>query len=83
MQSRKLSDRLVGFVEHVKTSRTENGRKLTVLDLRVECRTQRLTEYSDWPVGELDLIEQEAACYGDETDLADLTALITVFMKYC
>jgi hypothetical protein len=45
---------------------------LKVLDIRLECRSQRLAEECDWPSAELDLIEQEAIGYGDETEIAKL-----------
>ncbi len=67
-----LSERLVSFIEHVQeTHDAENG-MLRVLDLRLECRNQRLTEECDWASAELDLIEQEVIGYGDETEIAKL-----------
>ena len=74
MQNRNLSQRLVEFSEHVKQTHEGNGRASRVLDLRLECRTQRLAEYADWPQAELELIEQEAARYGNETELSQLLA---------
>lgn len=72
IQNGKLSERLVHFVEHVRKTQVASGRALRVLDLRLECRNQRLTEYADWPMTELELIEQEAASYGNETELSQL-----------
>jgi hypothetical protein len=72
MQNHNLSQRLVDFATHVKETHQANGRASRVLDLRLECRAQRLTEYADWPLTELELIEQEAASYGNETELSQL-----------
>ena len=72
MQNGKPTDRLVRFVEYLRNSGRQNGCDLTVLDLRLECRAQRLTEYPKWPAGELDLIECEAAGYGNEAILTQL-----------
>ena len=74
MQNRNLSQRLVAFAEYVNQTHEPNGRASRVLDLRLECRAQRLAEYSDWPTAELELIEQEAASYGNETELSRLLA---------
>ena len=70
MQNGRLSERVVHFMDHV--TKTQGDRALRVLDLRIECRSQRLAEYADWPITELDLIEQEVAGYGDETELSRL-----------
>ena len=72
MQNQTLSDRFVEFVEHVTETRATSGRALRVLDLRLECRAQRLAEYAHWPITELELIEQEAARYGNEAELSQL-----------
>ena len=72
MQNGSLSERVVHFVDHVKKTQASDGRSLRVLDLRIECRSQRLAEYADWPIAELELIEQEVAGYGDNTELAQL-----------
>ena len=72
MQNGTLSERLVHFIEHVQKTRNAGSGVLKVLDLRLECRNERLTEEADWPITELDLIEQEATCYGNETELAKL-----------
>lgn len=72
MPNGNLSDQLVRFAEYVKTRHAGKDRQPNVLDLRVACRAERLTEYSAWPARELDLIEQEAACYGDEADLSQV-----------
>ena len=72
MQNGIVSERVLDFVEHVMKTRAADERALVVLDLRLECREQRLTEYADWPIAELELIEQEAAGYGDETELSRL-----------
>ena len=74
MQNGSVSERLVHFVEYVRKAQAANGRAIRVLDLRLECRAQRLAEYSDWPTAELELIEQEAASYGNETELSRLLA---------
>lgn len=73
MQNKSLSEQLIQFIEWVnKKTHAATGLAATIVDLRLECRTQRLTEYADWPMTELELIEQEAACYGDETKLSQL-----------
>ena len=72
MQNQSLSQRFVEFVEHVRATHAVDGRELQVLDLRLECRAQRLAEYADWPMTELELIEQEAAGYRNETALSQL-----------
>ena len=74
MQNRNLSQRLVEFVEYVTHIHEADGRAPRVIDLRLECRAKRLAEYSDWPMTELELIEQEAASYGNETALSQLLA---------
>lgn len=74
MQNGNLSQRLVEFAEHTRQTRQDNGRALRILDLRLECRAQRLAEYSDWPMAELELIEQEAVSYGNETEISRLLA---------
>ena len=74
MQNQSLSQRFVEFVEHVQATHEPRGRELQILDLRLECRAQRLTEYADWPMTELELIEQEAARYRNETELSQLLA---------
>ena len=72
MQNRTLSERLVHFIERVRKTRNAGSGVLKVLDLRLECRDERLAEEADWPITELDLIEQEATGYGNETELAKL-----------
>jgi len=72
MQSKKLSDEFVSFMDYTRKSTFGQGRRLKILDLRLECRNQRLTEYSDWPSSKLDLIEQEAASYDNEADLTNV-----------
>lgn len=72
MQGEKQSDRLVCFVDYLKSRHADGGSELKVLDLRVMCRSERLTEISDWATSELDLIEQEAVTYGDDTSLDQL-----------
>lgn len=72
MQNGHRNHRFLRFVEHVRTHCVDPRREATVLDLRRECRALRLTEFSDWSTGELDLVEQEAAGYADETDLAQV-----------
>ena len=72
MQNGTLSERLVHFIEHVRKTRNAGSGVLKVLDLRLECRDERLAEEADWPITELDLIEQEATGYGNETELAKL-----------
>ncbi len=72
MQS--LSERLIRFVEHVKEVQKASRQTLKILDLRLECRNQRLTEYPDWPLSELELIEQEAVGYGDDAELSRVLA---------
>lgn len=72
MQNGKLSDGLVRLIDQVRNSRRKNGYELKVFDLRLECRDQRMSEYSDWLASELDSVEEEAACYGDETDLTQV-----------
>ena len=74
MQNGELSEAFLQFVEFVKESRTELGRELNVLDLRLECRDQRLTEFSDWSARDLDLIEQQVACYDNEAPLAQVVS---------
>ena len=74
MQNGTLTQRLSRFIEFVQRTRGEESRSLTVLDLRLECRAQRLAEYADWSTTELDLIEREAAHYGDDTCLSTLLA---------
>ena len=44
------------------------------VDLRLECRAQRLTEYPEWSPSELDLIEREASCYGDQANLTQVAS---------
>ncbi len=65
----KLSDRLIRFAIHVTDNRSANSQPLRILDLRVECRNQRMSEFSVWRSAELDLIEYEAIRYGDQTPL--------------
>ena len=72
MQNHMLSHRFVEFVEHVKATYAAGERALKVLDLRLACRAQRLTEYPEWSTPDLDLIEQEAAYYRNETELSRL-----------
>ena len=72
MQNGALSERLVQFIDHVRSTRHVGTGVLRVLDLRLQCRDERLAEDADWPITELDLIEQEAAGYGNETELAKL-----------
>jgi hypothetical protein len=72
VQNGKPSDRLIHFVEYVRHARGQNGRDLTILDVRLECRAERLSEYSDWPVWELEAIEQEAVSYGAEASLTEV-----------
>ena len=74
MQNGTMTERLSRFIEFLQRSHGENARSLTVLDVRLECRAQRLAEYADWPTSELDLIECEAARYGDQTCLSTLLA---------
>ena len=74
MQNRNLSQRLIAFAEYVIRTHDADDRAPRVLDLRLACRTQRLAEYSDWPTAELELIEQEVAGYGNETELSRLLA---------
>ena len=72
MQNRTLSERLVQFIEHVRETRNAESGVPKVLDLRLECREARLAEEADWPITELELIEQEATGYGNDTELAKL-----------
>ena len=72
MQNGTLSNRTAEFVEHVLATRAERGEELRVLDVRLECRAQRLMEYGDWSMADLELIEQEAARYGDDAKLSQL-----------
>ena len=72
MQDHLLSHRFVEFVEHVKATYAAGERALQVLDLRLACRAQRLTEYPDWSASDLELIEREAARYQNETELSQL-----------
>ena len=74
MQNETLSERLVHFIDYVRTTRKAGSGVLKVLDLRLECRHQRLAEEADWATTELDLIEQEATAYGNETELAKLVS---------
>ena len=64
-----LSKRLIRFIDHVIDTYGVAGHQPSILDLRVECRRQRMTEFSDWPSAELNLIEHEAVRYGDQTIL--------------
>jgi hypothetical protein len=72
MHDGKPTERLVRFVEHLRQDRRQHEADLTVLDLRLACRTQRLTEYSNWSASDLDLIEREAVCYGNQANLTQL-----------
>lgn len=72
MENGKPTERLIRFVEYLKNTTRASESELTVLDVRLVCRGQRLMEYADWPASELDLIEHEAAGYGDEADLAQV-----------
>ena len=72
MKNGMISERVLDFIEHVKKSRAADEDALVVLDLRLECRAQRLAEYADWPMSELELIEREVAGYGDETQLTHM-----------
>ncbi|QDV45883.1 hypothetical protein Enr13x_57860 [Stieleria neptunia] len=72
MQNHMLSHRFVEFVEHVQATYAAGGRMLQVLDLRLACRAQRLTEYPDWSTSDLELIEREAARYRNETELSQV-----------
>ena len=75
MQGEKPSDRLVCFVDYLKSRHADGGSELKVLGLRLMCRRQRLTEISDWSTSELDLIEQEAVTYGTDTSLDQLMSV--------
>ena len=72
MSTRTLSNHFVEFVYLVEKTQATNGRAMSVIDLRLECRTQRLTEYADWQMTDLEQIEQEAARYGNETPLSQI-----------
>ncbi len=74
MQNGRPSDLLVRFVELVDRKHAKDGQALTVNDLRVEVRAERLTELSEWPSPDLEAIEQEAALYGDDASLTDLAS---------
>jgi hypothetical protein len=72
MQNGTLSNRTIQFVEHVLATRGGRVEDLRVLDVRLECRSQRLMEYGDWSLADLELIEQEATGYGDDAKLSEL-----------
>jgi hypothetical protein len=74
MSKGRASDLLVNFVEHVHRKANGSGRDLTVMDLRLAVREQRLTEYADWSASALDQIEEEAALCGDTTPLRDIVS---------
>ena len=61
------------FAEYVKKLRGDKS-NLSILDLRIECRRQRLEEYADWPLVALDIVEHEAASYGDASALVEVAA---------
>ncbi len=69
MQNGHPSDSLIQFIQQVLETPAVDNRATTVLDLRLECRLQRLTEEGDWSLSELEQIEQEAVLYGDQTEL--------------
>ena len=72
MQNGHPSNSLVRFIEHLQETSASGERATTVLDLRLACRLQRLTEEGDWSLSELEQIEQEAIHYGDETELTSV-----------
>ena len=74
LQNGESNARLMRFAKCLCLKNTNCGteRDLKILDVRLECRRQRLMEYPDWPVSELDLIEHEAACYDDGAYLAEV-----------
>ena len=69
MQNSKPSERFIRFVAYLRKPPREAKGELNILDLRRECRVQRLSEYADWPATELDLIEREAAGYRGDSSL--------------
>jgi hypothetical protein len=68
MRNGNLSEQLLNFIQSVR-NHPDSETNMTVLQLRLVCRNQRLTEYPDWPPQDLDCIEQEIACYEDEAPL--------------
>ncbi|MGF1582944.1 MAG: hypothetical protein ACFCD0_26790 [Gemmataceae bacterium] len=70
----KPSELLLRFVREVDQRNGQKDRELTVMDLRLEVRTERLTEFSDWSDSDLDILESEAAHWGDDTSLAGIVA---------
>lgn len=71
MQNGQLSNRLIQFIHDLRMP-TSGEPAATVLDLRLKCRLQRLTEEGDWSLSELEQIEREAVQYGDQTELTSV-----------
>ena len=68
------SSSLIQFIEEVRQMNASGEQATTVLDLRLLCRLQRLTEEGDWSLSELEEIEREAVRYGDQTELTKLVS---------
>ncbi len=74
MQHAAPSELLLRFVKSVEQRTTDKPREMTVKDLHVEVRAERLTEYSEWSFQALDSIEEEAVRYEGNTQLKDVIA---------
>lgn len=70
MDTTTFSTALTRFVQHVSQ---EGG--MTIKDIRLEIRNERLTELSDWSNQDLDAIEVHAAKLADDAPLDEVLTL--------
>jgi hypothetical protein len=69
MKTEKLATALPRFIQQVTQAQTAADRPLTINDLRVSIRSERLSEISDWSTPVLDLVEVQAAQFEEATPL--------------
>jgi hypothetical protein len=69
MKTEKLATGLPRFIQQMTQVQTVADRPLTINDLRVSIRSERLSEISDWSTPLLDLMELHAAQFAEATPL--------------
>jgi hypothetical protein len=69
MNSARLTAVLPKFVEQLERCHDGQVRPLTVNDLRLGIRSERMSEISDWPNHVLDVMEVHAAQFGSNAPL--------------
>ncbi len=83
MENRKLTKTLSQLIDRILEGGRSPEKPLTVNDLRLQIRTERLTEASHWSDEELDLMEVHAAQFDSAKPAVEVLAISDSIRMAC